>query len=52
MEGGEDVSDPQVVHKPQQAAGTPASYQRVSRSLHTTALGLIVVFLPSKKSQI
>ena len=48
---GEGVSDPQVVNKPQQATGTPASHQRVSCSLHTTALGFIVVFLPSKKSQ-
>jgi len=49
---GEDVSDPQVVHKPHQPTGTLASHQPVSLSLHTTALGLIVVFLPSKKSQI
>ena len=52
MEGGEDVSDPQVVHKPHQPTGTLASHQPVSRSLHTTALGLIVFFLPSKRSQI
>jgi len=49
---GEGVSDPQVVHKPHQPTGTPASHQRVSCSLHTTALGFIVVCLPSKKSQI